>query len=464
MNNLLDLTANELLDLHSQDNPVPGAGSMAAINSLNAASAILKVIKITRRKKNYDNIHEFLDKKKVHIINVIKPRLKQLHQEDAIKFKIHIDFRIKALEANNIIEKQKILESAKASLKPCIEIPLEIAELSVELLEISSKLVEYGFFAVGAEANTALNNCNSAIGSCISTVELNLCYLEKSEWTLAVDQKSKKLSQLFKTTSKKIIEFQNVPRERRDWNWNGLSAFRKKFSYSFKDSNLKTVQIKDLVSDLNDSIYAKKNSIWKSNIPRDYFEIIQPKKVLNLLGYQYIEETTLGQYFEKGKAVEVAGITDHKDKFVAISTQFSPESRYFTLCHELGHVIMHNGKRIYRDGPLDGKYNRSNQDWTEYQANVFAKNYSMPEELVIKVFEMLYGTNRLIINADTLFKLNKGSMYEFKQKYPSLRNVTRLIAGTEFYDHQNFKSISKIFKVSNTAMAIRLEELRLIIY
>lgn len=464
MKSLLEYTVEELLEFHSRDKAIPGAGSMAALTSLNAASSILRVIKVTRRDSRYNHLNEYLDDSIKIILEDIMPKLRELHQEDAIQFKKHIDLRIEKRDTVDLDEKAAIQDKIINSMMPCIEIPLEIANYTLKLIDICDKLTKDGAFFVNAEASSSINNCISTIGTCISTVDLNLCYMPKDKWSLQKAKESDNLTEIFKDNFSRVVEYQLIAKKRRNWNLKGKTEFKNKFLYGYKDSNLKVLDIESLVKDLINTLFVNKSSAWRVNIPEKYKDVIQPKKILKLLGYEYFEATSLGQYFLNGKKVEVAGFTDHNKKIVGISTQYSLQSRYFTLCHELGHVIMHKGDRLYRDGSHEVNYNKYGQDWKEYQANVFAKNLSMPDIIVKEVFKSIFSMDKFRLNSETIFRLNKGNINEIKRKYPIKRSLSVFLAGLEFYNHQRFESMADVFRVSKTAMAIRLEELDLLEY
>lgn len=88
----------------------------------------------------------------------------------------------------------------------------------------------------------------------------------------------------------------------------------------------------------------------------------------------------------------------------------------------------------------------------------------MPKKQVLRAFQDIFKMRKFQINDDILFMMNIESLKEFKNKFPSVTFFSRFLASTEFFNGRTFISLAKIFGVSSTTMAIRLEELELIDY
>src|SRR5690606_12414019 len=104
------------------------------------------------------------------------------------------------------------------------------------------------------------------------------------------------------------------------------------------------------------TLWRFKKAIWKHKTPMEPFQVLDPKKILELLDYRYEKKESLGSYRIEGKDIETAGVTNNINKIVATSNKHSNEVQYFTLCHELAHVIFHSDDKIYRDGPINGTF------------------------------------------------------------------------------------------------------------
>jgi Zn-dependent peptidase ImmA (M78 family) len=194
--------------------------------------------------------------------------------------------------------------------------------------------------------------------------------------------------------------------------------------------------------------------------PSDLVDMLDPSVALDLIGYDFDLDETLGQSHINGRLLEVAGVIDDSSRRVRISRQFSNDVRVFTAAHELGHALLHEAGGLHRDRPLDGE--TLSRHGIEFEADKFATYFLMPEKLVRARFTNFFATDRFVVNEETVFALSRSSLPEFQQKFRTLRDVSRALANAEYYDGRRFISLARQFRVSIGAMAIRLEELGLL--
>lgn len=153
------------------------------------------------------------------------------------------------------------------------------------------------------------------------------------------------------------------------------------------------------------SIYGSDFS--KINLPIDVDSIVEMIGA-DLVFDDFEDPTVLGA------AIQMGGRERHIIKIASsLADDLELEPRFrFTVAHELGHVCLHfplvpllNGQinlldsDYYQAQPIvlcresgqedkEARYERTNYDWLEWQANVFAANLLMPEPLIRKHFEM----------------------------------------------------------------------------
>lgn len=237
----------------------------------------------------------------------------------------------------------------------------------------------------------------------------------------------------------------------------------------------KTIEAK--VKAMQREIYSRRRELWKST--PDPIALLDPAKAFALLGVQFeepeeicfsIEDTYIGV-----PASRYAGYVDRKNRKVAISQRFKPESRRFTAAHELGHWILHEDGiyfRIhYRDRPLaGGERVEKGRPEIEIEADYFAACYLMPEKILLQRFREHFGFDTfkgLELNEDLAFRLSFGA--------PAEATATELVQnGIRFRSilaasclpmrkASHACSLAKLFRVSSLAIAIRLEELGLVV-
>jgi hypothetical protein len=210
-------------------------------------------------------------------------------------------------------------------------------------------------------------------------------------------------------------------------------------------------------------LWEYRETIWKRKKPENPLDILQPQTAFEkLLNYKVFKREKLDPYQLSGETVEIAGIIDNVKKAVGLSTLFPIEVQNFTLAHELGHALLHKQTGLHRDRPLDGSEVNIPRDRIESQADKFASCFLMPEKQVRAVFQEIFSMEKFIPNDDTVFALNGGRLDTFLLKCRNLRDLSKIVASADSFYGVPFRSMASLFNVSNGAMAIRLEELKLV--
>jgi hypothetical protein len=226
---------------------------------------------------------------------------------------------------------------------------------------------------------------------------------------------------------------------------------------SIEDINVKA-------RDLQQALWRHRQEIWGTQVPNDPLHVLDPAKALEWLGYRVrYRPGGLGQMQRGRQRIEVAGLLDPVTRTVDISTLPSVLEQTFTLAHELGHVVLDNVSAVaHRDRALIGE--AVERDPIERATDQFAAAFLMPERLVRDLFRRCFLTDAFTLNDDTAFALCTANLDAVQDRLPTRRHLARWLASTERYNGRNFRSLSSRFKVSDGAMAIRLEELGLVAF
>jgi len=140
-NDLMDLSAKDLVSLISDSSPAPGGGSVSAIAGSLGAALLSMVAALTHEKKDFIS-----SRKKMNDIGVnaqgLQTKLIRLVEEDTNAFNsILVASRLPDKTAE---QKEYKVKKVFQANKYAIEIPLETAKLSLEVIKLSAKLVKYG--------------------------------------------------------------------------------------------------------------------------------------------------------------------------------------------------------------------------------------------------------------------------------------------------------------------------------
>ncbi len=220
-------------------------------------------------------------------------------------------------------------------------------------------------------------------------------------------------------------------------------------------------QIEQIARDFQRKIWGQRNQLWPNGVPTNPVDLLDPSVAFNSIGYDYDIYETLDDY-SNGENFKIAGLIDQSNKKAYISNQFPLEVQRFTSAHELGHALMHQGSGMHRDRGLDGSPIKGKKDKIEIEADKFAAFFLMPRNLVIRRFKEQFGVGTFTLNEDTIFALDPRDKKNLMANKKNLRFISRVLAETNYYNNQHLVSLSKQFRVSVEAMAIRLEELGLL--
>jgi len=187
-----------------------------------------------------------------------------------------------------------------------------------------------------------------------------------------------------------------------------------------------------------------------------------PFLACNLIKYSVHIVDNLDHLSTKPK--QIAGIIDPSIREIQISNDFPKTVQRFTLAHELGHALLHEGMSRHRDMPLDGANFKGKRSPAEVEANKFATNFLMPEDILTLRFKQKFLTEKFVINDDTVFALDPSNKQNLRQRIKTLRDLTSYLSKVGPYSGNHYHSLVIQFEVSEKAMAIRLEELDLVIF
>ena len=103
-------------------------------------------------------------------------------------------------------------------------------------------------------------------------------------------------------------------------------------------------------------------------------------------------------------------LRDGRRSIIGVNTQTSRRRQRFTIAHELGHLLMHEGRPLTVDQAvlrvdLRNEVSSMATDLQEIEANTFAASLLMPEETVLDYATILLRTSSDISRDDLITKL-----------------------------------------------------------
>ncbi len=231
-----------------------------------------------------------------------------------------------------------------------------------------------------------------------------------------------------------------------------------------RPESLSRVEVERVARSLLVELWNCRNQIFSATDGPSPIDVVDPLAALSAIGFKSKLVDTIGQFkSNSGDIFEVAGMLDRDSKRVSISQRYALPVRNFTAAHELGHAVLHENRGVHRDRPLDGTRISRRRTQKEKEADWFATYFLMPSRLVMKEFERRFLTTNFFLTEDTAFALGGRSLSELKDELPTMRDLSRALAEARGYNGVFFETLAEQFAVSRETMAIRLEELQLVL-
>jgi Zn-dependent peptidase ImmA (M78 family)/formiminotetrahydrofolate cyclodeaminase len=464
--NLLDLPANKLLEKFGAGNHKPGSGSAVAYHGLLTAQLIQTVIQLTTdesRSHKYEKSISKLTEIQKSIESSIYPKLDSLLHQDSAQFDKVISLRRSVKQEKDPVRKNQLATDALKELMPATEIPIQIADECIKLAEHAAFVFDYGFKSARGDSGVALNDAVACIAGCLSIIDLNLTSFMSDKWTQKIRQEANRLRSRYQELMTIAVERQKVLENEAAATDAFYTNIEKLMSDIQKKAKLSNAYIESVATRLLNETYIYKKATLKAGSDIEVMSLVDPVFILKKIKYQCLLLPNLGTHDLNGQAVETAGQIDKVNKVVLVSENFPKATQYFTLAHELGHALMHKQISLHRDKPIDGSALSGPRDLVEQQADKFASSFLMPQKQLQNIFKEIFLVDKIEMNEDTAYALNI-SLKDLRKRCKNLREFSLLIAGTNFLRSNPIVSLAERFNVSISAMAIRLEELKVVAY
>jgi len=190
---VLSLTVDELLDELARGTPVPGAGPAAAL--VTAAAASLAAMAARFSKEQWEDAAGAVAQ-----AEALKARLLPLADEDARAY----ETVLLALRMPRDVDVDDDVRDAAIgdALSRATDVPLAIAEASLDVATLACELAERGNPNLHGDAAAAVFLSEAAVRTCANLVEINLATREGDERL----DRARELVELVRRISRRVLE------------------------------------------------------------------------------------------------------------------------------------------------------------------------------------------------------------------------------------------------------------------
>jgi formiminotetrahydrofolate cyclodeaminase len=185
---LTDKPVTSFLDELASSAPAPGGGSVAAISGALGAALVSMVCNLTLGKKAYadveDDIQELITKSED-----LRQRLTDLLDADVAAYSGYREAASMPRETDE--EKAERAKAMLAALKVATDVPLRIAEASVEVMDLCMPCAVKGNKWAVSDAGVAVLMAEAALRSAALNVLINLGSLKTKDAEFTADRRAK---------------------------------------------------------------------------------------------------------------------------------------------------------------------------------------------------------------------------------------------------------------------------------
>lgn len=204
---LVDLTVKDFLDKVAGSDPVPGGGSVAALNGAIASALAAMVASLTIGKKGYETHEELMR----HIFD-IAVQSKNVFLEDIDRDSEAYDSVFACFKMPKASDEEKAARSIaiQEATKFAALIPMQVARNAYELMNIIMDVARLGNRNAVTDACVAMMAARSAVLGALMNVRINLASLKDKEFVSKLQNEADALEQHACEKEKELLDEINL--------------------------------------------------------------------------------------------------------------------------------------------------------------------------------------------------------------------------------------------------------------
>lgn len=198
---LTDLTIKEFIDKVSGNDPVPGGGSVSALNGALATSLAAMVANLTIGRKKYVEVNDIMEDLTIRFEELTRQLIVDVDRDSEAYDRVFAAFK---LPKETEEEKEIRNEAIQKETKYAAEVPMEVARVVHSILPMIDVVVRKGNSNAVTDACVSMMCARTAILGALLNVRINLTSIKDEKYVKAMTEEADMIE---KTT---IAEEQNV--------------------------------------------------------------------------------------------------------------------------------------------------------------------------------------------------------------------------------------------------------------
>lgn len=199
---LTDLTINEFLAETAGNKPVPGGGSVSALNAALAAALAEMVANLTIGKKNYADVEENMKRIAAGVSEMKKQFLLDVDRDSDAYDTVFQAFKLpKNTEEEKEIRRHAIQDATKIAAL----VPMEVAELAFSMMRFISQVAKEGNKNAVTDGCVAMMAARTAVLGALLNVRINLASIQDEEFVKKLSLKADELEKEATAKEEKLL-------------------------------------------------------------------------------------------------------------------------------------------------------------------------------------------------------------------------------------------------------------------
>lgn len=189
---LAKLSVKDFLAKTAGSDPVPGGGSVAALNAAIASALTEMVANLTIGKKKYEDKEDLMRRIASSAGNYMASFVRDIDADSEAYNKVFEAFK---LPKETEEEKAERTKEIQAATKMAAEIPMEVARKALDMMDIIASVAEHGNQNAVTDACVSMMTARTAVLAALLNVKINLSSIKDIEYVALMTQEANYLEQ-----------------------------------------------------------------------------------------------------------------------------------------------------------------------------------------------------------------------------------------------------------------------------
>lgn len=201
---LKSLSVKEFIDKVTGNDPVPGGGSVSALNGSLAASLAAMVANLTVGRKKYAEVNDEMEQISARMTEQSAKLLADVDRDAEAYDRVFAAFKLpKETDEEKAVRKEAIQRETKYAAK----VPMEVARTASELLPMIDAAARRGNSNAVTDATVAMMCARTAVIGALLNVRINLTSITDEAFVKTMTEEADRLEAVAVEAEHKLLEY-----------------------------------------------------------------------------------------------------------------------------------------------------------------------------------------------------------------------------------------------------------------